>query len=381
MTTDPMRRRAAGRITLVMGSMLAAGAASAQDGRFGAWDVACSARVYCVAAASGISIDGDVAVFKLERGPAPGSKVFVTTGPSEPLEINMRVDIDIKGLAEPYGVYGEVRRIYDGNEMTFGGGARRELVQMLRRGDIAHVSVAFGGTKGTITYHVPLSGLTLALLEIDRRQGRLDRTDAIVAWGGGDIPSAEAAPPPAPEAPHAGEPATVAAAPVEAPAESASEITTYHIVYAIADLPTEVVDLGRDELGCMLEDAVDMFGAQAIRFAGGDALYIVPCQPADANVESYVVLQDAGGEPDNAVRLVRFDGSNSGSDALITNPEYDEALSRITAHGYYSPSYDCGYYSAWTLDPASGTVTLQESRDKAACDGVVVAPADWPIVP
>ena len=352
------RLRQAVALPLIGAALLtaSAGAAAAQ-----AWAVECSDGLYCTATTEGVAPDGRRTLFKLERSADPDGPVFVTTGPDTPLSVGMRVEIDVHGLAEPFGVWGEVDRVYPGNEMTFGGAARRALVERLRAGTSATVTVFFGGNVGTVPYNVTLAGLTLALLEIDRRQDRLDRVDAIVAWGG--LPA---------DGGGAREDRAFSTAP---PMQ-----TDERIVYEVDELAAPVVEIGRG-LGCDLEGAIPAFGATIIDFDVGSTLFLVSCHSADVNVASYVVLaRDGAGTDASIVSFAPLPPDGTEPSETIVSPVWNAAIGAITATTYDSPSYDCGGFEVHAIDLSTGETRLLEYRAKTECDGEVVDPDKFPLV-
>ncbi|MEM8552184.1 MAG: DUF1176 domain-containing protein [Pseudomonadota bacterium] len=334
-----------------MASALAWTGAEAQE--FGNWTVACSQRVYCTATATARAPDGQSAKFKLERGPAADGNVFVTTAPmGNPLALDMRVEIDVYGGGDDYGVYGTVSRIYDGNEMTFSGEARRPLVERLRGGRRAVISVFFGGSAGTVAYEVALDGLTPALLEFDRRQGRFDREDAIVAWGG-----------------------RPAGAPSDAPRGVSVVSDTF--AYELAEIPAGVLTLASAR-GCDLEGAVPAFGARRIGFSDDGAMHIVSCHTGDVNIESLIAFEGA----DGMVSAVSFPPAVRGEDGrdTVVTPDWISERNALSLTRYYGPDADCGLYEEFSLDLGERVFTRVSQREKPQCDGVRTAPSAYPPV-
>lgn len=333
-----------------------------------AWEVQCSDGLYCIASVRASSADGLSALFKLERGAEPDGPVFVTTGPDVPLAVGMTVEIDILGLDEPFGVYGEVDKVWAANEMTFGGPARRPLVENLLRGETAIVTVHFGGDAGTIAYEARLAGLAVALVEFDRRQGRMNREDAIVAWGGDPADDgAAASEPSAPPSDDGGDDDQPASAQALDP------------IYDVADLPGPVTALG-ERLGCSLEEAVGAFGANAYALDDGGFLWVVSCHNADVNVEGYVV---AANDTDGAgAELVRFDappGEAPEPRRTIVNPVFDAGRAVLEATLYHSPNWDCGFFEVHAFLPQTRGFELVETRLKEDCDGVQIPPSEFPL--
>lgn len=337
--------------------ILAPGPAPAAD-QFGNWTVACTSRVYCTATTMARSGDGQTARFKLERAPTPSGRVFVTTGPDGiPLEVGMRVEIDVHGLEEDYGVFGTVSRIYEGNEMTFAGEARRPLIQNLRAGESATIRVFFGGADDAVSYEASLGGLTLALLEFDRRQGRFDREDAIVAWGGRPAQPTEMA-----------SLGTMGSAVVVD-----SDTTTFDP----AELPAALLTLGAAR-GCDLEGAVPAFGSRRLGLSDGSALHLMACYVGDINIESVVAFEDGTG----LVNGVTFPPP-SGEDAPRNNvisPDWLADRGVLSVTMYYGPNVDCGRYEEFALDAETKSFSRVAVREKPDCDGVQTLPSAYPTV-
>lgn len=343
--------------------------AQAVSEQAGDWSVSCSDRLYCVAEVTGYAPDGSTMRFKLERGNKPNARIFVTSAPGPELKRGMRVDIDVLGLDEPYGVFGEVKRIYPGNEMTFAGPARRQLLEKLRQGRQGRVTVAFGGSVGTIAYDISLSGVTTALLIIDRAQGRLDRADAAVAWGG--------EPADGPGIAVSGEVVT-GADPVAAALPAGGGEWANHI-YSISGLPDPVARHGFDVMNCNLTVALEAFGAMAYG-SGGKTLYLVPCHQGDVNIASYVsMMRDADSLNAKLYEFERPPGVNAPLRSDIINPNWDAATGRLTSIEYYSPEADCGLFEIHQYVEEGDFFEIIESREKANCDSVMTLPESYPL--
>ncbi len=129
------------------------------------WWVTCGDDLYCVAETPGTSASDNDMQFKLERSNKENGKLFVTVSPGHKLEEGMRVDISVLGA--DYEAGGKISKVYSGNEMTFAGPARRELIDKLRDGRKGQITVKFGGEIGTVVYNVSLTGVSTALLLMD----------------------------------------------------------------------------------------------------------------------------------------------------------------------------------------------------------------------
>lgn len=385
----PRRDRAVRRrssLALVRGTLCASGVAAAAllslepaAAQETPWQVRCGDDLYCTATIDGQSRDGRPARFKLERSAKPDGRVFVTTSPDVDLAEGLRVDIDVVGLGEPYGVTGTVSRVYAGNEMTYGGQARRTLIENLRLGERAEVTVFFDDPTGRITYAFPLSGLTLALLEFDRRQDRMDRVDAIVAYG--SRPAETPAPADAATEDPV-EPSTVsaAAAPVQTDdplsalgAEWPQKAILKETFYETFGLPGPVAAIG-DELGCTA-DAISAFGVDLVTLESQVSLWFVPCTTADVNVERYVAAFTSNG---GKTEVLNFRGSEGDAFVLVTNPVLDTETGVVSSVIYDAPDGSCGTRNDYALE-ADGVFALTRSATREACGGPASDPQAWPV--
>ena len=333
----------------------------------GDWSVTCSTRLYCVATVTGYSATGEAVRFKLERSNKPDARIFVTTNPDYALDLGMRVDIDVLGLDEDYGVFGEVTKVYKGNEMTFAGAARRTLVQKLREGSRGRVTVEFGGTIGTVAYDVSLNGVTTALLVMDRAQDRIDRRDAAVAWGGHPAPEDEPA-----------------AAEKASPAPTVSNVAlvqpeSAYRVYDLGGLPDSVLKPGYDMFNCDLQNTLNGFGAEVYGSKTGPTAYIVPCQAGDVNVDYYVMLAHRGATAANTYEFESPPDFNASMRTTLVNPMWDPATKTLTSTTYHSPNYDCGVYEIHQYSEEADFFELIEYREKSDCNGVTTPPEGFPL--
>lgn len=345
----------------------------------GEWAVSCGDNLYCIARIDWVEAKGGAVKFKIERSNLVDGKVYVTFGPSEALAVEMPVRIETLGTG--FSHEGPVDKVYGGNEMTFAEAARGPIVEALRSATHAQISVRFGGTIGTVVHDVSLSGLTAALLEIDTKQGRIGRTDAMVAWGSDAPALAIAAKPPAevqagvattqaPE-PKAVEPVAVAdAASDEAPVGSGE------IIYTAADLPIAIAAYGK-KFGCALDDTLPAWGANALGMGGGLVLYTVPCQNGDVNIESYVGSMQGG-----TAKLYQFE-NQPGFEPVwrdtVINPRFDATTGMVSTIAYDSPGNDCGRFELHRFLGQNDGFELIAVRIKSECDGVVISPEEWPV--
>ncbi|WP_269580679.1 DUF1176 domain-containing protein [Roseibium sp. Sym1] len=367
---------------------------------FGDWSVSCNAKNYCIAETDGDASNGEAFRLKIERGAKAESEVYVTFDPTTELSVGLPARIEIESLEEDnYGYFGKVSKVYKGNEMTFGGSADRDLMEKLRMGEDAAIQIEFGGATGTLTYEVSLKGITHALLKIDSEQGRIGRTDAIVAWGGlpADADAAiaapsvasapEAAPPPAPAPDTASD--TASTAPVDdlpPPIMPSQETNNSGIdrgpqgqVYELSEIPDEIQMMGFRALNCQLEETVPAFGAHY--FAEGDVeTWIVPCQMADANVPFYMATHiPFNPSLDEWKEFETPPGFNQPNHALVNNLFYDPSSGQVTGTTYFSPNYDCGAFERHEVEAESGNYVLIEYLEKSDCDGVTGPPEGWPL--
>jgi uncharacterized protein DUF1176 len=379
-------------------SGLSSGTASAELARtsYADWVVHCNDKNYCIAETSTKGSNGETFRLKIERSAKAGGEVYVTLRPKSALDVGMRARIEIASEKDNYGFYGLADKIYTGNEMTFGGVADRDLMENLRRGQKAAIQIEFGGSTGTLTYQVSLSGITHALLKMDEEQGRVGRLDAIVAWGG--VPAGEhvdisaASAPPATSSSSAQADATAASASeeetsvsrAEPPPTQRAEATstgdpTSNLVYSVNDIPDSIQMMGYRVLDCQLDEAVPAFGAQY--FAEGDVeTWIVPCQMADANVPYYMATHiPFNPSLDEWQEFETPPDFNQPNHALINNLFYDRDTEQVTGTTYHSPNYDCGTFERHEIEAESGRYTLMEYLEKTNCDGVTGPAEGWPL--
>lgn len=358
------------------------------------WTVRCHDSRYCIAETPGKSASGEKMLFKLERSGKPDAKIFVTTAPDGPeLSLNSHVKVEIVG--HDYSFWGDVSKVYDGNQMAFVESPQNRSIQKLRSGRFATITVKFGDGKPTIAYDVSLQGVSSVLAAMDVVQGRLDREDAAVVTGGEDkslTSHYDLAAASAPEKPGPDEKSYITKdpeedieyptdSPADPPAGDGSEeesgLGETTIVYDIKQLPDEVQMPGYRMLDCDFPAAVEAFGAQTINLEPGVFLYFVACQNADVNVPFYAALEVAG-----SVETLEFQEPASATGqriSLITNPSWDKQRSVLTSYQYFSPEQDCGQYEVHMFDPVSNLFNLSEYRRKETCDGVQTSPKDYPM--
>ncbi|MGB7431852.1 MAG: DUF1176 domain-containing protein [Ahrensia sp.] len=352
-------------------SSLAVAHSFAQDFTSRDWSLGCNDQDYCIARADGT----DGMELKIERPVDAGAPLFVSVriDPDTPLAEGMQVEIEVLGQAGADSK--TIDRIYTGNEMTFGGAPDRALIHALRLGNKAQVTVRFGGDIGTRIYDVPLAGVTSVLAEMDRAQRRDDRDDAIVLIGGTpsgvsvasettavSAPEPEPAPPPppvsAPEAANFG------------PAKYAD------ILYAEADLPEAVLMTGYRVFDCDFPFVLDAYGAQVYGVTDSLELWMVPCNPADVNVDFYISLHTDG---DTEFYEFKENPTSGTMVGLVTNPRWDNEKRQLSVWSVYSPDSDCGSFATYQYVTEDDAFDLIAFREKNNCDGAPTIPEDYPL--
>ena len=135
--------------------------------------------------------------------------------------------------------------------------------------------------------------------------------------------------------------------------------------------------MGQNFLACQLEDAVPAFGANIVRLTDGPTFHIVACQTGDANIESYVMIEDGADiflaqfapleDPDSALRVT------------LSSPSWRADQGVLTAVQYDSPNYDCGTFETFVYDREARDFRRTQLRRKTSCDGVAASPETFPL--
>lgn len=354
------------------------------------WTVRCTDERYCIAETPGKSANGQEMLFKLERSNKPDATLYVTTAPKG-IELSLNSHISVSVVGHNYRFYGDVKRVYDGNEAAFTEKPGNQSIQKLREGRFGEVTVKFGDGKGTVKYDVSLQGVSSVLAMMDVIQGRLDREDAAVVIGGESksVPShydysAGKAPAPSKDKSNAitkdpeediEYPDEEETTQTESPEESG--LGQADLVYDAKKLPDRVLMPGYRMLECDLPNAVEAYGAQVINLEPGRFLYLVPCQLGDVNVAYYAALEDSG-ETDTVEFQVPASATGQ-PEALLMNATWDKSLNGLISETFFSPGRDCGKHEKHVFWPDEGRFYLSEYRLKENCDGVATPTGSYPI--
>jgi invasion protein IalB len=359
------------------------------------WTVRCTDERYCIAQTPGESKSGEKMLLKLERSNKVDARIYVTTAPKgKKLSLNSHISISVVG--HDYRFYGDVQRVYDGNEAAFPEKSTNRSIQKLKAGRFAQVTVKFGDGQGTVKYDLSLQGVTSVLAMMDIIQGRLDREDAAVVIGGEaktltshyDLSAGKAPPKPAASVNKDKAPAKDPEEDIVYPDDSENDnnesdspeesgLGQAELIYDESKLPDYVLMQGYRVLECDLPNAIEAFGAQEINLEPGLFLYLVPCKTGDVNISYYVALQDAG-----EVELMEFQVPASATgqpEALLTNAAWDKNLNGLTSETFFSPNRDCGKHEKHIFWPEDGRFNLSEYRLKESCDGVASPTSSYPI--
>ncbi len=353
------------------------------------WTVRCTDARYCIAETKGTSRQGDTMLFKLERSNKLDAKIFVTSAPEGKI-LSLKSHISVSVTGHDFRFFGQVKKVYDGNEAAFIEKPTNESIQKLKLGRFAEVTIDFDGAD-KVKYDVSLQGVTSVLAMMDVVQGRLDREDAAVVIGGEaktvpsfyDMQAASAPPKPA-----AGEKSEVAKDPesdIVYPDEDQNQDTPNEesglgdpdLIYDASKLPDAVLMPGYRMLGCDLPSTVQAWGAQTINLEPGVFLYLVPCNNADVNVPYYAALEVAG-----SIDTLEFQVPASATgqpESLLTNPQWDKQTESLISTKYFSVNRDCGQYERHAFRGEESRFYLSEYRLKENCDGKVSSPETYPM--
>ena len=366
------------------------------------WSVTCNANRYCIGLTTGKSKDGNRLSFKLERSKKDYARIYVTVNPkNQKLELGDHVDVDITG--HDYHFFGDVKKVYKGNEMAFAEKATNKSITKLREGRFATITVKSKAGL-TVKYDVSLQGVSSVLAMMDVVQGRLDREDAAVVTGGegASLPShydlSAGKAPPAPAAdekdeqqkdpeedivyPDEDEQPAQNTANSNAGSDNSEEIEDSGIgsafyIYNVKELPDEVQMPGYRMLGCDFPNVVQGYGARSVSVEPGVAFYFVPCQGGDVNVAHYVALEVSG-----SVHILDFqEGASETGDrvSLVSNPAWDAEKELLSVIEYHSPQSDCGKHEWHNMAWDERVLYLSEFRLKSTCDGKFTPPESWPV--
>lgn len=231
----------------------------------------------------------------------------------------------------------------------------RRLLDAMRNGKTMVLTLE--GKAGKQERTVSLTGLAASLLFLDEAQGRLKRTDALVAKGDGVPPKI---------------------APVRA-------------IARFDDLPAALKPIFADpdaECGGFDESNLTAAGAFAIHFDTGDDLIAMPCAPGGAYNQPFVIYVGQGDDFDLLSVPVMAD-AGPGIDPAPYNLDLDWPKRTLSSFFKGRGIGDCGSWYVWKLpdpDREATDIVLTEQRVKGECDGndgggIENWPAVWPLPP
>ncbi|MFC3694751.1 DUF1176 domain-containing protein [Chenggangzhangella methanolivorans] len=339
----------------------AASTAAAAEGVFESWKTACAAqaapgdcRASTEAAASGAT-SVRLSVVREPAKDAPARLVVVLVGAERPAP-RPRIAVIIDG--------GPPLRFASGSDLSSGPGpaadttelrlsdaATRRLLPFLRRGKVLHVTVSGEGGE-QVSAALPLPGFAAAAAELDARQGRVARQDALAGLIGAAAPGA---------------------------------------------LSGRRRDVGRDEIpetlrkimvgrDCPVWDQTETtpsFLAEqsfAADLGTGRTLWAIVCASGSYNVDYVLFVEDPSKAADRFDPLLFAAFVESigwtGTDTLA-NVAYDPERRELKAFDKGRSAADCGQVGLWEWVGAA--FRMIEYRAKEECDGAG-KPESFPIV-
>ena len=341
---------------------LAAGTfATATEATFESWKTVCApanapgdCRASTEAPASGAT-SVRLSVVREPAREAPARLVVVLDGASRPAP-RPRVAFTIDGgpplrFASGSDLSSGPAPVAGSTELRLSDAATRRLLPFLRRGKVLHVTVSGEGGE-QVAAALPLPGFAQAATELDMRQGRRDRQDALVALIGAEAPGA---------------------------------------------LSGRRRDVGRDQIpenlrkimvgrDCPVWDQTEptpSFLAEqsfAADLGTGRTLWAIVCASGSYNVDYVLFVEDPSKAADrfDALLFAAFVESIgwTGTDTLA-NVTYDPEKRELKAFDKGRSAADCGQVGLWEWVGAA--FRMIEYRAKEECDGVG-KPDAFPIV-
>lgn len=236
-------------------------------------------------------------------------------------------------------------------ELRLSDAATRRLLPFLRRGRMLDVTVS-GEGGDQVSAKLPLPGFAAAAAELDVRQGRVDRQDALVALIGG------------------AEPAARSGRLRDVPRDQVPE--TLRKVMIARDCP--VWDVNEASPSFLAEQSF------AADLGTGRTLWAIVCASGSYNVDFALFVEDPSKAADRFDPLLFAAFVESigwtGTDTLA-NVAYDPEKRELKTFDKGRAAADCGQVGIWEWVGAA--FRMIEYRAKEECDGVG-KPESFPIV-
>ncbi len=274
----------------------------------------------------------------LRTPPRPRLALAIDGGP--PVRLASGSDLSIGPGADPGAI-----------ELRLSESATRRLLPFLRRGKTLSASVS-GEGGDQIAVELSLAGFGPAAAEMDNRQGRAERQDALTALIGGSSPAA------------------LSGRLRDVPRDA----TPAPLKQAMADRDCPVWDTTEGNPSFLAEESF------AADLGGGRTLWSIVCTSGAYNVESVLFVEDPSRAANRFEPLLFASFVESigwtGVDTL-SNVAYDPDKRQLTAFDKGRAAGDCGTVGTWEWVGAA--FRMIEYRAKEECDGSGKA-ENFPIV-
>lgn len=342
--------------------LLSGGAQAAPEMRFEGWTAGCidaKPGPDCRIVTDATSIKGaralQIAAHRSALKDAAPNLALTLVAPATPI-VRPRLALVVDG--------GPPLRLAPGAELTVAAGADPETVELklsdsaskrllpfLRRGKILQATITGDGAD-PVTADIPLPGFGAAAAEIDQRQKRTDRPDALSELIGGATPAAKAGL-------------------IRDVARSTIPETLRKLMVA-RDCP--VWDEAETNPSFLAEQSF------AAELGAGRTLWAIVCSSGATNVGFALFVEDPSKVADrfDPLLFAAFTESLGWSGVeTLSNVAYDPEKRRLTAIEKGRAAGDCGVYGAWEW--VGEAFRMVEYRVKEECDGVG-EPSKFPIM-
>lgn len=349
------------RLLLLLLSVLLAGPALGSEQRFGAWTAACSdakSGPNCHAATEAPASGAQSARLTVSREPAKDAQPRLTLTLVGPLSAppRPRLAVAIDGgppvrLASGSDLSAAPGEEPGATDLRLSEGATRRLLPFLRRGKALSATVS-GEGGDPVSAELSLAGFGPAAAEMDNRQGRAERPDALSALIGGASPAA------------------LSGRLRDVPRDAAPA----PLKQAMAERDCPVWDTAEGDPSFLAEESF------AADLGGGRTLWSIVCTSGAYNVESALFIEDPSRAANRFEPLLFASFVESigwtGVDTL-SNVAYDPDKKQLTAFDKGRAAGDCGTVGTWEWVGAA--FRMIEYRAKEECDGAG-KPENFPIV-